>query len=249
MCRQRVPLGNAACATRLVSSGAEGGSCRCNDIGALNWMRTLQSRKSGHDSTSLKLYVLRERLKRIWIRSSTNRSCARVAGRDSILRSAVGVGAAKHTCALGRGVDRRHRTRRFAGQRHAEATPSQIGPSQVPAGQGNTKRNILRTSNSPPVSLLGLGQCRFRVPDEGVVSLFQIRRQHFFDPFHECTDSARQIASMCYDWRDTGAPSELKIGYDLHKRSHSPSIGQVQRVAHDPRQGRRGQRLRRSARC
>ena len=82
MCKQRLPLGNAACATRLVSSGAEGGSCRCNDIGALNWMRTLQSRKSGHDSTSLKLYFPRERLKRIWIRSSTNRSCARVAGRD-----------------------------------------------------------------------------------------------------------------------------------------------------------------------
>jgi hypothetical protein len=25
------------------------------------------------------------------------------------------------------------------------------------------------------------------------VSLFQIRRQHIFDPFHECADSARQI--------------------------------------------------------
>jgi hypothetical protein len=28
------------------------------------------------------------------------------------------------------------------------------------------------------------------------VSLFQIRRQHIFDPFHECADSARQIAPM-----------------------------------------------------
>jgi hypothetical protein len=31
------------------------------------------------------------------------------------------------------------------------------------------------------------------------VSLFQIRRQQTFDPFHECADSARQIAPMCYD--------------------------------------------------
>jgi hypothetical protein len=31
------------------------------------------------------------------------------------------------------------------------------------------------------------------------VSLFEIRRQHIFDPFHECADSARQIAPMCYD--------------------------------------------------
>ena len=30
-------------------------------------------------------------------------------------------------------------------------------------------------------------------------TLFQIRRQHIFDPFHECADSARQIAPMCYD--------------------------------------------------
>jgi hypothetical protein len=28
------------------------------------------------------------------------------------------------------------------------------------------------------------------------VSLFQIRRQHIFDPFHERADSARQIAPM-----------------------------------------------------
>ena len=30
------------------------------------------------------------------------------------------------------------------------------------------------------------------------VSLFQIRRQHIFDPFHECADPARQSAPMCY---------------------------------------------------
>ena len=50
------------------------------------------------------------------------------------------------------------------------------------------------------------------------MSLFQIRRQHFFDPFHECPDSARQIASMGYH---EGYVERLatKIGYDLHKRS------------------------------
>jgi hypothetical protein len=34
------------------------------------------------------------------------------------------------------------------------------------------------------------------------VSLFQIRRQHIFDPFHECADLARQIAPI---WMDLGA--------------------------------------------
>ena len=50
------------------------------------------------------------------------------------------------------------------------------------------------------------------------VSLFQIRRQHIFDPFHECADSARQIAPMCYDEGHGDRPA-TKIGYDLHKRS------------------------------
>ncbi len=48
--------------------------------------------------------------------------------------------------------------------------------------------------------------------------LFQIRRQHIFDPFHECADSARQIAPMCYD-EGHGERPATKIGYDLHKRS------------------------------
>jgi hypothetical protein len=50
------------------------------------------------------------------------------------------------------------------------------------------------------------------------VSLFQIRRQHIFDPFHECADSARQIAAMCYDEGHGERPAP-KIGYDLHERS------------------------------
>jgi hypothetical protein len=49
-------------------------------------------------------------------------------------------------------------------------------------------------------------------------SLFQIRREHIFDPFHERADSARQIASMCYD-QGHGERPATKIGYDLHKRS------------------------------
>ena len=49
-------------------------------------------------------------------------------------------------------------------------------------------------------------------------SLFQIWRQHIFDPFHECADSARQIAPMRYDEGHGECPA-TKIGHDLHKRS------------------------------
>jgi hypothetical protein len=109
-------------------------------------MRTLQSRKSGHDSTSLKLYFLRERLKRIWTRSST-RSFLR---KSRWTRFYLAFGGGGRRCnpniraPLGLIVGTE---RRLAGQWHTGATPSQIGPSQVPAGQGNTKRNIIRTSN------------------------------------------------------------------------------------------------------
>ena len=70
------------------------------------------------------------------------------------------------------------------------------------------------------------------------VSLFQIRRQHTFDPFHECADSARQIAPMCYD-EGHGERPATKIGYDLHKRS-TLSIGQSPRVAPESGQGGEG---------
>ena len=56
------------------------------------------------------------------------------------------------------------------------------------------------------------------------VSLFQIRLQHIFDPFHECADSARQIAPMCYD-EGHGERPATKIGYDLHKRSTTHRLG------------------------
>jgi hypothetical protein len=45
-----------------------------------------------------------------------------------------------------------------------------------------------------------------------------MRLQHTFDPFHECTDSTRQIAPMCDD-EGHGERPATKIGYDLHKRS------------------------------
>ena len=43
------------------------------------------------------------------------------------------------------------------------------------------------------------------------VSLFQIGREHIFDPFHECADSARQVAPMRYDQGDDER-LVLKIG-------------------------------------
>jgi hypothetical protein len=48
--------------------------------------------------------------------------------------------------------------------------------------------------------------------------LFQIRRQHIFDPFHERANSARQIAPMRYDQRHNDRPA-AKIGHDLNKRT------------------------------
>jgi hypothetical protein len=50
------------------------------------------------------------------------------------------------------------------------------------------------------------------------VSLFQIRGQHIFDPFHECADPTRQVAPMCYD-EGHGERPATKIGHDLDKRS------------------------------
>ena len=64
------------------------------------------------------------------------------------------------------------------------------------------------------------------------VSLFQIWRQHFFDPFHECADSARQIAPMRYDEGYRERPA-TKIRYDLHKRS-------ALQVSANPQEWRRG---------
>ncbi len=46
---------------------------------------------------------------------------------------------------------------------------------------------------------------------DGFVSLFQVGREHIFDPFHECADAARQIAPMCYD-EGHGERPATKIG-------------------------------------
>lgn len=53
-------------------------------------------------------------------------------------------------------------------------------------------------------------------PESGY--LFQMRRQHTFDAFHECADSARQIAPMCYDEGHSERPA-TEIGHNLHQRS------------------------------
>ena len=50
------------------------------------------------------------------------------------------------------------------------------------------------------------------------ISLFQMRSQHIFDPFHECADAARQVAPVCYD-EGRGERSATKFGHDLHERS------------------------------
>ena len=70
----------------------------------------------------------------------------------------------------------------------------------------------------PPTARHSFGTLIPRGRTKMFVSLFQIRRQHTFDPFHECADSARQIAPMCYD-EGHGERPATKIGYDLHKRS------------------------------
>jgi hypothetical protein len=50
-----VPLGNAACVTRLVSSGIEGGSCGCSDIGAPRGLK----RKKGKRGTKFDSFARR----------------------------------------------------------------------------------------------------------------------------------------------------------------------------------------------
>ena len=42
------------------------------------------------------------------------------------------------------------------------------------------------------------GNVDFEGRTKRFVSLFQVGREHIFDPFHECADSARQVAPMRY---------------------------------------------------
>ena len=51
-----------------------------------------------------------------------------------------------------------------------------------------------------------------------LVSLFQVGREHIFDPFHECADSARQIAPMRYDEGHGKGPATI-VGQNFHQRS------------------------------
>ena len=43
-----------------------------------------------------------------------------------------------------------------------------------------------------------VGETAFEGRTKWFVSLFQVGREHIFDPFHECADSARQVAPMRY---------------------------------------------------
>lgn len=49
-------------------------------------------------------------------------------------------------------------------------------------------------------------------------ALFQMRRQHLCDPFHEGADAARQIAPMRHD-ESHGERPATKVGHDLDQRS------------------------------
>jgi hypothetical protein len=61
-------------------------------------------------------------------------------------------------------------------------------------------RPIHSTLQPPPKDIIQ--NVNFEVRTKRFVSLFQIRRQHIFDPFHECADSARQVAPMRYHQGD-----------------------------------------------
>jgi hypothetical protein len=87
-------------------------------------------------------------------------------------------------------------------------------PSRLKSSRTFNSRNCLPSADRQT----DLQNVDFEGRTKMFVSLFQIRRQHIFDPFHECADSARQIAPMCYD-EGHGERPATKIGYDLHKRS------------------------------
>jgi hypothetical protein len=100
---------------------------------------------------------------------------------------------------------RRARNRRVAEPSLPETVLAQRRDSGFPAGPRyrpgpSAARSLTQGTalqNQPPQTQLQ--NVDFEGRTKVFVSLFQIRRQHIFDPFHECTDSARQIAPMCYD--------------------------------------------------
>jgi hypothetical protein len=50
------------------------------------------------------------------------------------------------------------------------------------------------------------------------VSLFQVGREHIFDPFHECADSTREVPPMRY-YKGHGKRPATKVGENFHQRS------------------------------
>jgi hypothetical protein len=57
------------------------------------------------------------------------------------------------------------------------------------------------------------------------VSLFKVRREHIFDPFHECADSAGEVAPMRY-YEGHGKRAATKVGPSgySHPRGLAPSV-------------------------
>jgi hypothetical protein len=62
----------------------------------------------------------------------------------------------------------------------------------------------------PPRRFNGIGE-ESRGQTKRFVSLFQVGREHIFDPFHECADSARQVAPMRY-YEGHGKRPTTKVG-------------------------------------
>ena len=91
---------------------------------------------------------------------------------------------------------------------------SSAGRPATSAPSGDGRRDRLGSAGWPPHIRIFISRAGRRCSP----SLFQIRRQHIFDPFHEDTDTARQIAPMCHDERHGERPA-AKIGHDLHKRA------------------------------
>jgi hypothetical protein len=55
-----------------------------------------------------------------------------------------------------------------------------------------------------------------------------MRREYIFDPFHECADSARQIAPMCHD-EGHGKRAATKIGYEFLTDGGDGSLGRAEK--------------------
>ena len=60
------------------------------------------------------------------------------------------------------------------------------------------RATVALISSSEPYAAAKRTMTTVRCRTSQFVSLFEVGREHIFDPFHECADSARQIAPMCH---------------------------------------------------